>query len=560
MKFKKLFFLTAISLCFIAYSKPSSTSQTDKKKDPKSDFIGKGSSLYLEGIKKIQDNKEDTDCSNFYMILDKNGSGMLTIGDVSGTITWSNIDKQNFFIVDRDGKTFNGFVKQKQASLTLEETTFLFKVVNTLPICKLLPKSQNRSIPHFYIEQGSLFSLSDDAVKTINVKAREISQKYNVDLYIIAVNEYKDYTKSTDIGVFCQEASSYFKLCNNSDTAVLVISFSEHIADESNMSIFQFGGSIISKAFNDDTWNSYWDAVNPYTQRLNWTGALLTYLDTCSYMLSSGADQANYSLFNKATTLLRGFKEKKDIGKGLEDIKGDVYLILNDDNTGLLADKGYISNISWTKSSESELKILDGFGYEHICTIEDQCAFLQGFDCVYVLEYVTALPIYNFAMKYHDKTFPHIYADQGKNFKLTDEETEKLIKKAKSIASKYGLDLYIILTDNFQDYTNTDSLRNFNCEISSLLNLSKTNNADAVIFSVNSATNEVYSNVLKNTRNPITEEIVEDAMDTALHYFREKKWFDGLNAYLDEWEALLSGKKIKHDYLKKSNTSSGQAI
>ncbi|MBO7421677.1 MAG: TPM domain-containing protein [Spirochaetaceae bacterium] len=235
--------------------------------------------------------------SDFYIILNSDGTGLFYKDGYVSKLNWNQPDDNNIQIDDRLGYTYDGIISDGYLLIPVKDTTYLFEKSGKLPIMKLAPGQWAREIkPNFFVEDETIAAqIGEEKTAEINRKAASISQEYGIDIHIIIVSDFLEYSYSNNIELFSEEISDGYRLGdkNEENALLLVMSMADRDYD------IYSSGFKTNEIFNPYSRSFLENAMLPHFKQNNWADGFLAYLDECEYLL---VNAENGEIFEASTT------------------------------------------------------------------------------------------------------------------------------------------------------------------------------------------------------------------------------------------------------------------
>ncbi|MBO7135004.1 MAG: TPM domain-containing protein [Spirochaetaceae bacterium] len=129
----------------------------------------------------------------------------------------------------------------------------------------------------------------------MNRKAASLSQKYGIDIHIIIVSNFLEYSYSNNIELFSEEISDGYRLGdkNEENALLLVMSMADRDYD------IYSSGFKTNEIFNPYSRSFLENAMLPHFKQNNWADGFLAYLDECEYLL---VNAENGEIFEASST------------------------------------------------------------------------------------------------------------------------------------------------------------------------------------------------------------------------------------------------------------------
>ena len=235
--------------------------------------------------------------SDFYIILNSDGTGLFYKDGYVSKLNWNQPDDNNIQIDDRLGYTYDGIISDGYLLIPVKDTTYLFEKSGKLPIMKLAPDQWAREIkPNFFVEdEATAAQIGEEKTAEINRKAASISQEYGIDIHIIIVSDFLEYSYSNNIELFSEEISDGYRLGDKNEENALLVVMS--MADR-DYDIYSSGFKT-NEIFNPYSRSFLENAMLPHFKQNNWADGFLAYLDECEYLL---VNAENGEIFEASST------------------------------------------------------------------------------------------------------------------------------------------------------------------------------------------------------------------------------------------------------------------
>ena len=249
-----------------------------------------------------------------YIALNEDGTGIFLSVDEAFTIRWKQ-EQEVFSFTDHQGNPFTGTMEGGRITGTYGGYRYTFSQTGeTLPCYRLSPDSWGEGLPAVVDEAGVL---SDPDERELTQKAEELSDQYDVGVYMFFVRSRDDYTWTGDISLLSAELRSGYALGIDQtekkekhekepnpdwkDAVFLTIAVSERkydigVSGEYGNWAFPAGArEMIRDHFLDDL------------REDRWAGAAGHYLDGVEDVLRVAAKGKQYSFRTSSTGRLIGF-------------------------------------------------------------------------------------------------------------------------------------------------------------------------------------------------------------------------------------------------------------
>ena len=235
--------------------------------------------------------------SDFYIILNSDGTGLFYKDGYVSKLNWNQPDDNNIQIDDRLGYTYDGIISDGYLLIPVKDTTYLFEKSGKLPIMKLAPDQWAREIkPNFFVEdEATAAQIGEEKTAEINRKAASLSQEYGIDIHIIIVSDFLEYSYSNNIELFSEEISDGYRLGDKNEENALLVVMS--MADR-DYDIYSSGFKT-NEIFNPYSRSFLENAMLPHFKQNNWADGFLAYLDECEYLL---VNAENGEIFEASST------------------------------------------------------------------------------------------------------------------------------------------------------------------------------------------------------------------------------------------------------------------
>ena len=235
--------------------------------------------------------------SDFYIILNSDGTGLFYKDGYVSKLNWNQPDDNNIQIDDRLGYTYDGIISDGYLLIPVKDTTYLFEKSGKLPIMKLASGQWAREIkPNFFVEdEATAAQIGEEKTAEINRKAASLSQEYGIDIHIIIVSDFLEYSYSNNIELFSEEISDGYRLGDKNEENALLVVMS--MADR-DYDIYSSGFKT-NEIFNPYSRSFLENAMLPHFKQNNWADGFLAYLDECEYLL---VNAENGEIFEASST------------------------------------------------------------------------------------------------------------------------------------------------------------------------------------------------------------------------------------------------------------------
>lgn len=218
-----------------------------------------------------------------------------------------------------------------------------------------------------------------------------------------------------------------------------------------------------------------------------------------------------------------------------------VYLVLNDDYTGLFVDTWYVTQITWDMPDDQTVSITDRLGDTFEGTFTDDYFVLKVDNTIYYMAAADTAPVINLAPECWTNGLPQNFFVESEYFKenIGEDAINELNEKAASISERFGFNMQIVLVSDFKKFT-AGSIGILNEEIADGFQIGKTTEGNALILtmSIDDRDYDIYAagGMGNLIFNEYSRGLLENEM---LPYFKNNDWFSGFNAYLDKCSELL---------------------
>ena len=146
------------------------------------------------------------------------------------------------------------------------------------PVTRLAPERWNADLPSVFDEADIL---TDEQERTLALRADEISRANGCNVYIIALDDYRDYTDAYSLYSCDEEIRTGYNLGYGADKSCICLFLSMNardydlltFGDFASTAFTDYGKSRLESAFLDDFSND------------NWYSGLADYLETCESLL-----------------------------------------------------------------------------------------------------------------------------------------------------------------------------------------------------------------------------------------------------------------------------------
>lgn len=216
----------------------------------------------------MAESKEDDeyyyDCSDEYVVLNQDHTGMVVADRCAYTIEWS-LDGDNLVWTDHMDYKFEGTMTDENTIQGNYRSNLYTYVLSdeAAPIMSLSPESWGESLGYVTDEADIL---TDDEEAKLSAQAKEISEKYQCAVYIVTLDDMRNFTKSYSIETCAEEIRAGYNLGYGSghDLVMLVLSMSERdydlmtFGDFGNESFTDYGKDRVEEKFLDDFADDEW--------------------------------------------------------------------------------------------------------------------------------------------------------------------------------------------------------------------------------------------------------------------------------------------------------------
>ena len=241
--------------------------------------------LSLYAVKQQTSSGKEIELSEetFYMVLNDDGTGLLVNQDFISKVIWDIYEDGSIQISDRLGYTYDGIV---QDYLILEAQDSIYYLVEgyDAPIISLAPDQWENSFANnkFFVESKSINEqIGAGQINKLNEKALSLSSRYGIDLHVIIVSDFTDFSYSQSIEIFAEEISDGFQLgkSNEENSLLLVMSMNERDYD------IYASGIKCNEIFNEYSRGLLEKAMLPFFKENNWSNGFTAYFDKCNELL-----------------------------------------------------------------------------------------------------------------------------------------------------------------------------------------------------------------------------------------------------------------------------------
>ena len=183
-----------------------------------------------------------------------------------------------------DGTVMTGTLTDGTLCLSDDYSTRFYTAIPGVhpPVTRLAPERWNADLPRVFDEADIL---TDEQERTLALRADEISRANGCGVYIIALDDYRDYTDTYSLYSCDEEIRTGYNLGYGADNSCICLFLSMNARDYDLLTFGDFaataftdyGKSRLESAFLDDFSDD------------NWYGGLTDYLETCGSLLQSAA-------------------------------------------------------------------------------------------------------------------------------------------------------------------------------------------------------------------------------------------------------------------------------
>ena len=225
----------------------------------------------------------------------------------------------------------------------------------------------------------------------------------------------------------------------------------------------------------------------------------------------------------------------------IENKNDDLYLILNDNSTGLLIENDYVTKIDWLMLDEASIQLTDRLGYTYDGKFINEYLVLSYDEKTYVFEQYENLPILYLSPEQWAGGLKPFFFIEDKNIKnqIGAEKIAEINEKAAALSEEYGTEIHIIIVSDFLDYACTYDIELFAEEIVNGYRLGNKNegNALVLVMSMSERDYDIFASGIQSEGifTNTAKSLLEDAM---LPHFKGNNWADGFLAFLDECEYI----------------------
>ena len=249
-----------------------------------------------------------------YIALNEDGTGIFLFNKSAFSIHWT-LDGNNFTFTDHKGNQFRGTMNGSTITGEYGRYRYTFEAVNqTLPCDSLCPDMWEKDLPNVVDEAGVL---SDNQVTEFTRRAKELSEKYGVGVYVVLVDRLGNYTWCGDITTLSEELRAGYnigigateektKLGHNTsedwkDALILTVATGDRRYDISAYGDFGYW------AFPDYGREKVRDTFFDELKGNQWADSVDEYLDGAEVVLKVAAKGKQISFRNDTTGRLIGF-------------------------------------------------------------------------------------------------------------------------------------------------------------------------------------------------------------------------------------------------------------
>ena len=231
----------------------------------------------------MAESKEDDeyyyDCSGEYVVLNQDHTGMVVADGCAYTIEWSFDGDKLVWTDHMDYKFESTMIDEKTIQGNYRSNLYTYVLSDeTAPIMSLSPEGWGQSLGNVTDEADIL---TDDEEAKLSAQAKEISEKYQCAVYIVTLDDMRNFTKSNSIETCAEEIRAGYNLGYGSghDLVMLVLSMSERdydlmaFGDFGNESFTDYGKDHMEDKFLDDFADNEW--YNGFTDYLSQCDKLL---------------------------------------------------------------------------------------------------------------------------------------------------------------------------------------------------------------------------------------------------------------------------------------------
>ncbi len=229
-------------------------------------------------------------CNPIYVILSDNGNALLYNQYVYPG-TWENTENSwlgdTTEITDYTGAshvlytTDDGYV-----ILYSNNTNYLIEEYQEPRILSVADGLWQKGLPGFYRTSPDLLGFTDSTCNELSRKAQELSDKFDIAVNILIVDDFRKYTLSGSMYRFTEEVEGGYNLgakCGTGSGILLALSMDDRDYD---IDVYEPAANEI---FNSYAREYLEKAMLPYLHDNDWEGGLNAYLDKCEYILSEAA-------------------------------------------------------------------------------------------------------------------------------------------------------------------------------------------------------------------------------------------------------------------------------
>ncbi|MBP3872118.1 MAG: TPM domain-containing protein [Lachnospiraceae bacterium] len=144
-----------------------------------------------------------------YIALNDDGTGVFLYNEAAFTIRWT-YDAPNFSFTDHKGNTFTGTYDNGTITGVYGKYRYVFRFDNSiLPVYNLSPGNWGKDLPPVTDQAGVL---TESQLAGLTDRAKELSDKYGVGVYVVLVDRRDDYTRTGSIETLSEEIRSGYSI------------------------------------------------------------------------------------------------------------------------------------------------------------------------------------------------------------------------------------------------------------------------------------------------------------------------------------------------------------
>lgn len=155
------------------------------------------------------DGPSENDWSSDYIALNEDGTGVFLFDNAALAMTWEQ-DGNTFTFTDHLDNVFEGTASKTKISGQYSRYSYTFeRVYDTLPVFRIAPDQWGKGLDYVTDEAGVL---SESQLSELNSQAKELTEKYDVGVYVVLLGSRDDYTWSGNIETLGEEIRAGYSI------------------------------------------------------------------------------------------------------------------------------------------------------------------------------------------------------------------------------------------------------------------------------------------------------------------------------------------------------------